>query len=189
MTAGEGSQLLDLDEECKHGLKVRTCALCRPSRPAPPKPKRPTTTPRTADDPIAPLSGTKDLSTPMRALAPYLGERTDWLAATGGYPHDLRPGGWVYLWFEERLATRVRVRAMAWREERPVRTGDDVTGDGFGAGLVFEVDPATWEAFDQPLGEDAEWMRQGYRYHLTGRAGRVHHLMADDPVPEGDWDE
>lgn len=189
MTAGGEARVLDLDEECKHGLTVATCSLCKPPRPAPPRLKRPTTSPRSPDDPIAPLDGTKDLSTPMYALEPYLGEGTDWLAALSGYPHDLRPGGWLYLRFEERLAARVRVRAMAWRDERPVRTGDDATGDGFGPGLVFDVDPAAWEPFDQPLGEDAERMRQGYRYHLTDRTGRVHHLIAGDPIPEGDWDE
>lgn len=54
--------------------------------------------------------------------------------------------------------------------------------------MVFALDPATWEPFDEPLGEDAERMRQGYRYHVTRRAGRVHHLMAGDRIPEGDWD-
>lgn len=189
MAGGGEARAANLDEECKHRLTVRTCSLCRPPRPAPPRPKRPTTSPRNADDPIAPLGGTKDVSIPMYALEAYLGERTDWLAALNGYPHDLRPGGWVYLRFEERLAARVRVQAMTWRDERPVRTGDDATDDGFGAGLVFEVDPATWEPFDQPLGDDAERMRQGYRYHLTRASGRVEHFMAGDPIPEGDWDE
>jgi hypothetical protein len=138
---------------------------------------------------IRPLSGTKDLSIPMHAVEPYLGSMTDWLTATHGYPHDLRPGGWVYLRVKERLAARVRVLGIAWRDERPERIGADPTSKGWGAGLVFSVDPATWERFDQALGEDAERMRQGYRYHLTDRSRRVHHLAAGDPAPEGDWDE
>jgi hypothetical protein len=53
---------------------------------------------------------------------------------------------------------------------------------------VFDVVPETWEAFDQDLGEAADRMRQGYRYHLTDVRGVVHHLIAGDPIPDGDWD-
>ncbi len=144
-------------------------------------------TPRSADDPIAALSGSKDVSIPMYSLDPYLGARTDWLVAHG-YPHDLQRRGWVYLRFEDRLAARVRARGMRWREERPVRNGAVSSGDGFGPGLVFDVDPDTWEPFDQGLGEDAERMRQGFRYHLTDNTGVVHHFIAQSSIPEGDWD-
>lgn len=175
------------DRECIHGLAEGSCSYCKP-RPRPPDPpRRVTTTPRSADDPVAPLGGSKDISIPMYALDPYLGARTDWLVAQG-YPHDLHRRDWVYLRLEDRLAARVRARGMRWREERPVRNGDDLSGDGFGPGLVFDVDPDTWEPFNQALGEDAERMRQGYRYHLTDRAGVVRHVIAQRPIPEGDWD-
>ncbi len=78
----------------------------------------------------------------MYAIDPYLAPRTDWLVGHG-YPHHLRPRGWVYLRYEDRLAARVRVVDMAWREERPVLTGEDPSGKGFGPGLVVEVDPET----------------------------------------------
>lgn len=175
------------DEECPHLLTFQTCGTCRPRPKAPARPKRPTTAPRSADDVIASLAGTKDISVPLYALEPYLGERTDWLVAHG-YPHDLRPGGWVDIRHGDSLAARVRVIAMAWRDARPGRTGDDPSWEGFGPGLVFVVGAQTWEPFDQDLGADAERMRQGYRYHLTDRAGVVHHLMAGAPIPDGDWD-
>ncbi len=175
------------EENCIHELLPGTCLLCRPPRRKWAPPRRPTESPRSADDPIVPLHGTKDISLGMYAIDPYLGERTDWLVGHG-YPHDLRPRGWVYLRYEDRLAARVRAVGMGWREDRPVRTGEDPGGKGFGPGLVFEVDPETWQRFDQPLGEDAGWMHQGYRYHLTDRSGVVHHLMAGDPIPDGDWD-
>jgi hypothetical protein len=50
------------------------------------------------------------------------------------------------------------------------------------------IDLYTYEPFDQALGEDAERMHQGYLYHLSDRSGVVHHLMAGDPIPVGDWD-
>ena len=171
------------EENCVHELAPGTCSICRAPRPRTARPRRPTTTPHSGDDPIAPLSGSKDISIPMHATEPYLG--SDWLV-TQGYPHDLRAGGWVYLRVDERLTARARVLSMKWRDDRPWRTGDEP--GTFGPGLVFSVDPTTWELFDQDLGVDAERMRQGYRYHLTDRAGTVHHMMAGDPIPEGDWD-
>lgn len=188
MTRSEqGGEIADPDEECRHGLTEATCSLCklRPPRLAPPR--RPTKSPHSAEDLIAALSGSKDVSVPVHAVEPYLGTRTDWLTAHG-YPHDLRPRGWIYLRCDESLAARVRAVGVRWKDDRPVRTGEDPRGEGFGPGLVFEVDPGTWEQFDQALGEAAQRMRQGYRYHLTDRAGVAHHLIAGDRVPEGDWE-
>jgi hypothetical protein len=177
-----------IEENCIHEMAPGTCSICKPKPKRVARPRRPTTTPHSGDDPIASLSGSKDVSMPVHALGPYLGDRTDWMPAMNGYPHDLRAGGWLYLRCDERLAARARVSAMAWRAERPWRTGDNPNNEGWGPGLVFAVDQATWEPFDQHLGEDAERMRQGYRYHLTDRSGVVHHLMAGDPIPDGDWD-
>lgn len=126
---------------------------------------------------------------PVYEPEPYLGGETDWMPAMNGYPHDLRSGGWLYLRFDGRLAARMRVPTMAWHDVRPYRTGDNPENEGWGPGLVFAVDPATWAPFDQDLGADGERMRQGYRCHRTDRAGVVHHLIAGDRLPEGDWDD
>src|SRR5206468_813156 len=83
------------------------------------RPRKVTTTPHSADDPIAPLSGSKDISVPVHAMEPYFGARTDWLIAHG-YPHDLRSGGWIYLRYDDCFAARVRAVRMHWRDERPV---------------------------------------------------------------------
>lgn len=177
-------------EECRHGLAPGTCSICLQAERAPAARLarlRPTTRPTSSTDPVAELTGTKDISVPMYETEPYLDDRTDWLVAHG-YPHDLRPHGRVYLRCDDRLAARVRAVRMAWREERPYRTGEVGTGSDFGPGMVFEVDPDTQEPFNQPLGQDAERMRQGYRYHLTASDRTVHHVMAGDRIPEGDWD-
>lgn len=181
-----------MEENCIHEMAPGTCTICRGPKPKWKAPKRstPTTAPKSASDPIAALAGDKDVSMPVHALEPYLGARTDWMPAMNGYPHGLRSGGWLYLRCDARLAARVRVPLMAWRDERPWRTGDNPDNQGWGAGLVFAVDPASWKPFDQDLGEDAEWMRQGYRYHWTDEFDIVHHVMKDAKVPDtiGDAD-
>ncbi|MCX7621327.1 MAG: hypothetical protein N2037_10850 [Acidimicrobiales bacterium] len=176
-----------MEDECIHGLFPGTCSLCATGAPRSRVAKRlkPTTSPRSADDPIAPLSGDKDVSMPVFEVEPYLGTRTDWMPAISGYPHHLRPNGWLYLRCRGRLAARVRVPLLSWRDDRPTRTGD--SPGTFGPGLIFAVDPSTWEPFEQSLGDDETRMRQGYRYHRTDQAGVVHHLIADQPLPEGDW--
>jgi hypothetical protein len=171
------------EKNCIHEMAPGTCSLCKPRPKKVARTRRPTTTPHSAEDPIAPLSASKDISRPVFEVEPYIG--TDWLLRQG-YPHDLRPNGLLYLRCAQRLAARVRVRAMQRREDRPTRTGAE--GGSFGPGLVFAVDPATWERFDQDLGGDADRMRQGYRYHLTDRSGVVQHLTKGEANPEGDWD-
>lgn len=184
---------------CEHGEIRAACIECigkpyaRP-RKAPPTP-RPTRTPRSSEEQIAALSGNKDISVPVFKLGPYLDERTDWLLAQG-YPHELRPGGWLYLRCDEGLRARVRVRGMRWSERRPWRTGqeavelggDEPDNDGAGPGLVFDLAPDTWEPISIELGPLAERQRSGFRYLLTTTSGEVVHLMADDPIPDGDWD-
>lgn len=124
---------------------------------------------------------------PVHALNPYFGARTDWLPCVGGYPHDLRPGGWIYLRCDDAYGARARVTRLEWREERPYRTG---TGDdGFGPGLVFVIEPQTWDEFGQPLGDDADYVHQGYRYHRRRRDGELVRLSASDRVPDEDWED
>jgi hypothetical protein len=67
---------------------------------------------------------------------------------------------------------------MRWRDDRPYRIEGE--HDTFGPGLVFGVDPDSWEACGQEFGDDAERMRQGYRYHRT-RNGVVQYLTVGDP--------
>lgn len=178
------------EENCKHELAPGTCSLCAPPRErSVPRRARATKAPKSADDVIAPLAGDKDLSIPVFDSEPNVRADNDWMTATSGYPHDLRPNGWLYLRCNGALVARVRVPAMAWRDERPYRTGQDLSREWQGPGLVFAVDPATWEPFYQDLGADAESMRQGYRYHRTDKAGVVHHLRKGDPVTDGDWEE
>ena len=190
----------DLDPAgiCEHGEIRAGCIECigKPylrARKAPPPP-RPTHSPKSGADAISPLSGTKDISVPVYDILAYLEPHTDWLLAQG-YPHDLRPGGWLYLRCDDGLRARVRVRGMRWQDHRPWRTGQEAldlsdgqaVNDGAGPGLVFDLVSETWEPTAVELGPLAERQRSGFRYLLTNRSGGVH-LMADDPVPEGDWD-
>jgi hypothetical protein len=179
-------------EMCEHGDFRAACLEClgQPRPPvakSAPKPKRPTFAPKSAEDPIRELRGDKDVSVPVPELEPTLGRCTDWLLAYG-YPHDLRKHGWVYLRVANRLAARVKVRRMAWREVRSWRSAPAAgTDHNPGPGMVFEVDPDTWEEVDIPLGELADRQRQGYRYLITSGDGLdVRHLTVGDRVPEGD---
>lgn len=184
---------------CEHDEIRAACIECigkpyaRPQK-APATP-RPTHSPRSGEDQIAALSGTKDISVPVFEVGPYLDERTNWLIAQG-YPHDLRRGGWLYLRCADGLRGRVRVRGMRWSDHRPWRTGQEAmefvdgegTDEGAGPGLVFDLVPDTWERVSIELGELADRQRMGFRYLLTTTSGEVVHLMAQDPVPPGDWD-
>jgi hypothetical protein len=136
-----------------------------------------------------PLHGTKDLSMPVHALGPYLGARTDWMPCVGGYPHDLRPGGWLYLRCDGRYGARARVVGLEWRDQRPYRTGAVEPGHGFGPGLAFVIDRDTWETFDQPFGDDADYLHQGYRYHRRLSGAELVRLSKGDRVPDRDWEE
>ncbi len=113
------------------------------------------------------------MSLPVYATDPYLG--TDWLVGPG-YPHELRPGGWVYLRNGNHLGPRAKAIKVGWRESRPTRTGPD-PGD-FGPGIVVEVDPNSWEPEVRvELGGLAEFQRSGYRYLLTNDDDSVTHLV------------
>lgn len=183
----------DLDPAgiCEHGEIRAACIDClhkpRPPKRQPAPTPRPTTAPQSAQDPIRPLSGNKDVSIPVFDIEPYVEPGTSWLIAQG-YPHDLRSGGWVYLRCNDRHAARVRARGIAWREERPWRTGDTDDPEGAGPGLVFNVDPSSWERVDISFHRDPGDMRSGFRYLITNAAGDdIVPLMARDPLPEGHW--
>lgn len=106
-----------------------------------------------------------------------------------GFPHLLRPHGWVYLRRAGRLGARVRAEGVAHVASRPCR-GPDPTPDGdLGPGTVIHVDPTSWETVDIDLGPNASRMRSGIRYLRSSPDGGVTHLLAADAVPEGDWDD
>ena len=164
---------------------MATCSLCRPSPARRARTTRPTTSPKSAADPIEPLHETKDLSMPVHALGPYLGARMDWLPCVGGYPHELRPCGWLKLSCDGRYGGRARVIGLEWRDRRPYRTGDTEPGDGFGRGLAFVIEE-TWVEFNQPFGDDADHLHQGYRYHRRIRGGELVRFSKGDRVPDRD---
>ena len=106
------------------------------------------------------------------------GPGNDWLFLTG-FPHELRPSGWVYVKVEGRIVGRVRVRGVGYRMNVREHTPDD---DGVhrlvSATPTLEVDPDTWEPVDIPA---AETHGQGIRYIRTNEAERtVSHLVGGD---------
>lgn len=179
-------------EICEHGDYKAACLEClgmpqpRPKvQPAPARARRPTTRPRSAAEEILNLHGDKDISIPVPEVEPTFGARSDWLLADG-YPHYLRPNGWIYLRMGDALVARVVAKRMLWRDHREWRSGPALdSGRSAGPGLVFEVDPDTWEEQNHALGELADRQRQGYRYLITSPDGsRIAHLVADSPIPE-----
>ena len=175
--------------ECLHGLTIATCSLCRPQPTKPIAARRPTTVAEVGEGSDKAAGGTKDVSMPVHALDPYLGEQTDWMPCVGGYPHDLRPDGWLYLRCDGRYGARARVVGLEWRDERPYRTGAVEPGDGFGPGLAFVIDEESWMAFSQAFGDDADNLREGYRYHRRVRAGELRRFRAGEPILDGDWED
>jgi hypothetical protein len=178
---------------CEHGDVRAACIDCLEApQPYTPKPRsEPTLRSRSGARPDR-LSGTKDVSVPVYEIDPYLDPPDNhWLIAQG-FPHDLRPGGFVYLRQSDALRARARVLRMAWWEgvDRRWRTGEGAeAGEHAGDGWVFVLDPDTWERVEFPLGELAENQRSGMRYLITSADGtEIRHLIAREPVPDGDWD-
>lgn len=181
---------------CEHGFPKPwvTCTDCMylpaDERPEPPAPKPPPRAarrgqmPATIDDPLPPLQGDKDVSVAVHSFGEHItGEGNDWLFPEGGgFPWELRAGGWIYLRGGGRLGARARVRGIGFRTVREQHTGEPYD---MGPGPTIEVDPATWETVDIDLGELAERQRQGYRYLITARDGSILHLMAGDAILEG----
>ncbi len=183
------------DFVCEHDFPKpwSTCRDCMEmgsaKRPEPPAPAPPTSAsksrqmPQTVDDPVPELEGDRDVSVPVREIAPHMdGSENDWLFGDGGFPRHLRAGGWVYIRHDGELSGRVRVRGIGFREVRPWHTGEP---EDQGPGATIEVDPTSWERVSIDLGALAESQRQGYRYLITATDGTVTHLSATDPVP--DW--
>jgi hypothetical protein len=137
------------------------------------------------------LRGDRDVSIPVHDTANYVRADNDWLLAQSGFPHRLRPGGFVYLRQARGLRARARVTRMEWQEgvDRPWRTGDNLDDvDHPSDGWVFIVDPDTWESVDFPLDALADNQKQGYRYLLTSDDGLdIRHLTADEPVDQVSW--
>lgn len=192
------------DYICEHEMPQpwATCTDCmmkpfdvRPEGPRPPpEPPKPkprvrgsNAMPESADDRLPKLGGDKDLSYSVHDFDEHRnGPGNDWLFATGGFPAQLRAGGWLYLRADGRLGPRVRVRGIGFREERLEHTFDPEAGpENRGPGPTIELDAETWEDFDLDLGDLASKQRTGYRYLITDTDGGVHHLMATESAPVG----
>ena len=102
----------------------------------------------------------------------------DWLFLTG-FPHDLRPNGWVYVKVEGHIVARVRVRGVGYRMNvREHSPHDDGVHHLVSATATLEVDANTWDPVDFPA---AETHGQGIRYLRTNEAdGTVSHLVGGD---------
>ncbi len=193
-----------IDYICEHEMPQpwATCTDCmmkptddRPEGPrpppAPPKAKARVrgsrAMPESADDRLPKLSGDKDLSYAVQSFDEHRnGTGNDWLVASGGFPAQLRAGGWLYLRSGGRLGPRVRVCGIGFRTDRPEHTPDPDSEPGnHGPGATIELDADTWEDFDCDLGDLASKQRTGYRYLITDTDGGVHHLMATEPMPAG----
>lgn len=175
----------DPAEICEHGDIRAACIDClEASQPYRPKPTGGTTTGARSTRPDR-LSGTKDVSVPVYDIDLYMhpGDN-DWLIAQG-FPHDLRPGGFVYLRQGDALRARTRGVRMEWRagEDRRWRTGDGAEAGEYAVdGWVFVVAPGTWERVEFPLGNLAESQRSGLGYLIASADGNeVRHLIARDP--------
>ncbi len=193
-----------IDYICEHEMPQpwATCTDCmmkpfdaRPEGPRPPPapPKAKTRArgsnamPESTDDRMPKLSGDKDLSYAVHSFDEHRsGPGNDWLLASGGFPAQLRTGGWLYLRSGGFLGPRVRVRGIGFRDERVEHTSDKAgVFEDRGPGPTIEVDPDTWEDFSADLGDLASKQRTGYRYLISDTSGGVHHLMATEPMPEG----
>lgn len=133
-----------------------------------------------------PLRGDRDASVPVCSIDAYRG--ADRLPVSG-FPRLLRRGGWVYLRHDGRLGARVRAEGVTHVASRVRRVRGPGDGRDLGPGTVIRVDPDTWERVDVDLGADAVRMRSGIRYLRASRRGDVTHLLADEDVPVGDWDD
>lgn len=148
------------DDLCIHDMVPAHCSSCLArSRPPVITSTRGTTTrPTSPFDRIRPLDGDLDISVPVHEVDPYFGR--DWLGAWLGYPRRLRPRGTVYLRCDGRLRASATVVGMSWADRRPGRLSPS---EGDDPGLVFRIDPGSWQPCDLAL-PDPSRERQGYRY-------------------------
>ncbi len=193
-----------IDYICEHEMPQpwATCTDCmmkpfdaRPAGPRPPpepvkakaRVRGSRAMPESAVDRLPSLSGDRDLSYSVHSFDEHRnGPGNDWLFATGGFPAQLRQGGWIYLRAEGRLGPRVRVKGIGFRDDRVEHTTDPGTeGGNRGPGATIELDADTWEDFDHDLGDLAKKQRTGYRYLISDTDGGIHHLMATEAMPVG----
>jgi hypothetical protein len=152
------------DDLCIHDMVPAHCSSCL-ARTRPPvivTTRGTTTTPTSPFDRIRPLDGDLDISVPVPDMAGSFG--ADWVGAWFGYPRRLRPRGILYLRSDGSLLASAAVVGMSWSGERPPRPAapDVVLGD-LDPGLVFRLDPTSWEHCELALPEPAR-DRHGYRY-------------------------
>lgn len=152
------------DDLCIHDLIPAHCSSCL-ARTRPPvvvSTRGTTTSPTSALDRIRPLDGDLDISVPVHDIGPHFG--ADWMGAWFGYPRRLRPRGTLYLRCEGCLVASATVVGLSWSSSRPPRmpASDTMLGDP-DPGMVFRLDPTSWQRCELPLPEPTR-DRQGYRY-------------------------
>ena len=109
------------------------------------------------------------------------GADNDWLFLSG-FPHDLRPRGWVYFKVEGHVVARARVRRVGFRTDVREHTPDDHgVYQRVQSTPTLEFDPRTWEEVDFPA---AETHQQGIRYVEANDDddGAVHHLVGGSVI-------
>lgn len=127
------------------------------------------------------LTGQYDLSLPLHAIDPYVGE--SWLIVSG-HPQHLGANGWLYVRADDRIGARVRPLYTEMRSSRPERTGGTDAGDR-GEGRVVVVDPNTWERVNYDLTrEGSEVSGQGLRYLTTDDEDRLQHIATGPDIHE-----
>ena len=124
--------------------------------------------PKSGDDGLPPLTGTKDLAyaIPAHNLRYHVqGTDKDWLPISS-MPHELRAGGFVYLQDDAQLIARCKVRGVGFRERRWTHEHPSSTADA-GPGATLELFGDDWEFVSIDLGPDGEAEIRGYRYLVT----------------------
>ncbi|MEZ5227701.1 MAG: hypothetical protein R2710_13820 [Acidimicrobiales bacterium] len=139
--------------------------------------------PKSADDVMPPLTGTKDLAyeIPASNLRYHVqGADKDWLPISS-LPKELRERGWVYLQTDAELVARCQVKGVGFRDKRWSHENAEHTADA-GPGPTLELDGDHWQFLSVDLGPDGETPLPGYRYVVTeGDDVRVA-LPDDDPA-------
>lgn len=144
------------------------------------------TLPTSLADPVRELKGRYDLVFPVHFFDDHTaGDGSDWVNVTGqGFPHLLRPAGWVYLKSDGWVGARCRALRIEYRENLHEHTPDHGVHAPIPYAAVLALDASTWELVDFPAHPNHQ---QGYRYAFTDDdAQTVTHLIngvADGTFP------
>ncbi len=132
------------------------------------KPRISTRLPKSVDDDMPPLTGTKDLAyeIPGANLRYHVqGADKGWLPISS-LPKDLRDRGWIYLQTDAELVARCQVKGVGFRDKRWTHERAETTADA-GPGPTLELEGDHWQFLSIDLGPDGEVETPGYRYVIT----------------------